>query len=77
VEWEVKKIRRMNQKALPEAMAKWSEPLSEDQWARPGEALKQQSKRVLELQKSDPKRPVTEIFARVSDEYEGKASMTA
>jgi hypothetical protein len=58
-------------------MAKWSEPLPEDQWARPSEALKQQSKRVLELQKSDPKRPVTEIFARVSDEYESKASMTA
>jgi hypothetical protein len=58
-------------------MAKWSEPLPEDQWARPSEALKQQSKRVLELHKADPNRPVTEIFARVSDEYEGKASMTA
>jgi hypothetical protein len=58
-------------------MAKWSEPLPEDQWARPSEALKQQSKRVLELHKADPNRPVTEIFAQVSDEYEGKASMTA
>jgi hypothetical protein len=61
----------------PEAMAKWSEPLPEDQWARPGEALKQQSKRVLELQKSDPKRPVTEIFAEVAGECSGQGSSRA
>jgi hypothetical protein len=77
VEWEVRKIRRMNRKALPEAMAQWSGPLPEDQWAKPSEELKQQSQRVLELQKAGPKRPVTEIFAQVSDEFEGKASMTA
>jgi hypothetical protein len=77
VEWEVRKIRRMNQKALPKAMAEWSKPLLEDQWVKPSEELKRQSKRVVELQKASPKRPVTEVFVQVSDEFAGKASMTA
>ena len=77
VEWEVRKIKRMSRKTLPRAMAEWSESLPEDQWARPSEELKRQSKRALELQKSDPQRPVTEVFARVSGEFSGKASMTA
>ncbi|MDY6816641.1 MAG: hypothetical protein SV598_12370, partial [Pseudomonadota bacterium] len=77
VDWEVKKIQKMSRRALPEAMQRWSEPLPEQQWARPSEELKRQSKRALELQKSDPQRPVTEVFARVSGEFSGKASMTA
>jgi hypothetical protein len=77
VEWEVRKIKRMSRKTLPRAMAEWSEPLPEDQWAKPSEELKRQSKRALELQEADPQRPVTEVFARVSKEFSGKASMTA
>lgn len=77
VEWEVRKIKRMTRKTLPKAMAEWSEPLPEDQWAKPSGELKHQSKRVLELQKADPQRPVTEIFAQVSEEFSGKAAMTA
>lgn len=77
VEWEVKKIKAMNRKALPEAMQRWSEPLPESEWAGPSEELKRQSKRVRELQKADPRRPLTEIFAQVSDEFTSKASMTA
>ncbi|MFN2360113.1 MAG: hypothetical protein ABR522_03395 [Marinobacter sp.] len=77
VEWEVKKIKRMSKKALPKAMVQWSEPLPEGEWARPSEELKRQRKRVLELQKAGPQKPVTEIFAQVSEEFEGKASMTA
>jgi len=77
VEWEVKKIKCMSNKALPRAMAQCSEPLPESQWARPSEELKRQSKRVEELQKADPGRPVTEVFAQVSEEVEDKASMTA
>ena len=77
VEWEVKKIKRMSRKTLPKTMAEWSEALPEDQWAKPSEELKRQSKRVLELQKANPQRPVTEIFAQVSEEFAGKASMTA
>ena len=64
VEWEVRKIKRMTRKTLPKAMAEWSEPLPEDQWTKPSKELKRQSKRVLELQKADPQRPVAEIFAQ-------------
>lgn len=77
VEWEVRKIRRMNQKALPEAMAAWSKPLPEGQWARPSEELRRQSRRVLELRKANPKRPVTEIFAQVTGECEPQSVMQA
>lgn len=77
VEWEVKKIKRMSQKTLPKAMAQWSEPLPEDQWARPSEELKRQSRRVLELQAADPSRPVLEIFAQVDEEFSRISSMTA
>ncbi|WP_150911584.1 hypothetical protein [Marinobacter halotolerans] len=77
VEWEVRKIKRMSRKTLPRAMAEWSEPLPEDQRARPSEELKRQSRRVLELQKADPQRPITEIFAQVSEEFSGEGSMIA
>jgi hypothetical protein len=68
VEWEVKKIKRMSQKTLPKAMSEWSEPLPEDQWAKPSDELKRQSRRVLELQQANPQRPIIEIFAQISEE---------
>ncbi len=77
VEWEVKKIERMSQKTLPKAMAQWSEPLPDDQCARPSEELKRLSRRVLELQKADPRRSVLEVFAQVDEEFAGTSSMTA
>lgn len=77
VEWEVKKIRKMNRRALPEPIQRWSEPLPENERARPSKELKRQSKRVLELQKADPQKPVTEIFAQVGEEFSSEASMIA
>ena len=77
VTWENAKLRRLSQKALPESMEAWSQPLSEDQWAKPSDELKRQSKRVLELHKADPQRPVTEIFAQVGEELSGEVSITA
>jgi len=68
VEWEVKKIKRMSQKTLPKAMSEWSEPLPEEQWAKPSDELKRQSKRVLELQLANPQRPIIKIFAQMSEE---------
>ena len=68
VEWEVKKIKRMSQKTLPKVMSQWSKPLPEDQWAKPSDELKRQSRRVLELQKSNPGKSTLEIFALVSQE---------
>ncbi|EDM49608.1 hypothetical protein [Marinobacter algicola] len=77
VVWENAKMRRLSQKALPESMEEWSQPLPESEWAQPSEKLKRQSRRVLELQKADPQKPATEIFAQVSEEFSGDASMTA
>ena len=77
VEWEVKKIKRMSRKSLPKSMAEWSESIPEDQWAKPSEELKRQSKRALELQKANPQRPMTDIFAQVGEEFSSEASMTA
>jgi len=77
VVWENAKLRRLSKKALPESMEKWSQPLPESEWAQPSEKLKRQSRRVLKLQKADPQKPVTEIFAQVSEEFSGDASMTA
>lgn len=77
VEWEVNKIKRMSGKTLPKAMADWSEPIPEEQWAKPSKELKCQSKRVLELLKANPQRPVTEIFAQVDEEFSTKTTMTA
>lgn len=70
VVWENAKLRRFSQKALPESMEKWSQPIPESEWAQPSEKLKRQSRRILELQKAHPQRPVTEIFAQVSEEGE-------
>ncbi len=77
VEWEGRKTKRNGPRSLPKAMVEWSESLPEDQWTKPSEELKRQSQRVLELQKADPRQPVTEIFAQVSEEFSGKSSMTA
>jgi len=77
VEWEVKKIKRMSQKTLPKVMSEWSESLSEDQWAKPSEELKRQSKRVLELQKAYSDKSTLEIFALVSEEASAEGGMTA
>ncbi|WP_415260592.1 hypothetical protein [Pseudomonas chlororaphis] len=65
VEWEVRRIARIGRKALPEAMRSWSEPLSEEQWAKPSDDLKRLSQRVKEMKKQKPLRSITEIFAEV------------
>lgn len=77
VVWENAKLRRLSQKALPESMETWSKSLPEREWTRPSEELKRQRKRVLELQKADPQRPVAEIFAQIDEEFSSEASMTA
>lgn len=77
VEWEVKNIKRMSRKTLPRAMSEWSDPLRENQWAKPSDELKRQSRRVLELQKAHPGKSTLEIFALVSEEAEAEGTMTA
>ncbi|UFQ02968.1 hypothetical protein KJY40_19380 [Pseudomonas fitomaticsae] len=65
VEWEVCRLERIGKQALPEVMRQWSEPLPEDQWAKPSEELLRLSEQVRQLQTRQPRRPITEIFAEV------------
>ncbi|WP_338801346.1 hypothetical protein V9L13_02340 [Pseudomonas sp. RSB 5.4] len=65
VEWEVRRLERIGKQALPEAMRQWSESLPEDQWAKPSEELLRLSEQVRQMQKRQPRRPITEIFAEV------------
>ncbi|MDR9752756.1 hypothetical protein RG836_14975 [Pseudomonas sp. SZMC_28357] len=64
-EWEVRRIHTMGQRALPEVMQQWSEPLPKDQWAKPSAELLRLSEYVRALHKRQPRRPITEIFAEV------------
>jgi hypothetical protein len=65
VEWEVRRLERIGKQALPDVMRQWSEPLPEDQWAKPSEELLRLSEQVRQMQKRQPHRPITEIFAEV------------
>ena len=65
VEWEVRRLEEIGKQALPDAMREWSEPLPENQWAKPSEELLRLSEQVRQLQKRQPRRPITEIFAEV------------
>ncbi|MHC8337089.1 hypothetical protein [Pseudomonas sp. HLT2-19-2] len=64
-EWEIRRLQKMGQQALPEAMRQWSEPLPKGQWAKPSEELLRLSAHVRALHKRQPRRPITEIFAEV------------
>jgi hypothetical protein len=65
VEWEVRRLERIGKQALPDVMREWSEPLPEDQWAKPSEELLRLSEQVRQIQRRQPHRPITEIFAQV------------
>ncbi|MBK5343341.1 hypothetical protein JFU48_18390 [Pseudomonas sp. TH49] len=65
VEWEVRRLGRIGKQTLPEVMREWSEPLPEDQWAKPSEELLRLSDQVRQMQKRQRHRPITEIFAEV------------
>ncbi|MCF4996888.1 hypothetical protein GIW70_14880 [Pseudomonas syringae] len=64
-EWEVRRLARIGKQTLPDVMREWSEPLPNAQWAKPSEALLRLSEQVRKLQKRQPRRPITEIFAEV------------
>ncbi|MFJ7314202.1 hypothetical protein ACIQVE_15835 [Pseudomonas sp. NPDC098747] len=69
VEWEVRRLERLGKQTLPEIMREWSEPLPEDQWAKPSEELLRLSEWVRQMQKRQPHRPITEIFAEVHRQH--------
>lgn len=77
VEWEAKKIKAMNRKALPETMRQWSEPLPESEWARPSEELENQRRQVLARIKAEPGKPVTQIYAEINRKQGSASSLSA
>ncbi|UZE14599.1 SoxR reducing system RseC family protein [Pseudomonas sp. B21-053] len=64
-EWEIRRIKAMGQKMLPEVMQRWSEPLPKAQWAKPSDDLLRMSEQVRRLHKRQPGRAITQIFAEV------------
>ncbi|MHC8407063.1 hypothetical protein [Pseudomonas sp. TMB3-21] len=64
-EWEIRRLAKMGERALPESMREWSQPLPREQWAKPSEELLSMSEQVRTLHKRQPRRPITEIFAEV------------
>jgi len=75
VEWEVKKIQKMNRRALPEAIQRWSEPLPENEWAKPSSTLKRLSQKVREKQRARPGRLAKEVVAEgYAEERDGVMS---
>jgi len=64
-EWEVRKVQRLNRRATPEAVLRWSEPLPESNWAQPSDTLKRLSRKVREKQRARPGRLPYEVFAEV------------
>jgi hypothetical protein len=65
VEWEVRRLERTGKQTLPNVMREWSEPLPKEQWAKPSAELLRLSELVRQMQKRQPHRPITEIFAEV------------
>ncbi len=64
-EWEIRRLAKMGERALPESMREWSQPLPREQWAKPSDELLSMSEQVRTLHKRQPRRPITEIFAEV------------
>jgi hypothetical protein len=67
-EWEVRRIKARGRAALPGSMRRWSEPLPKAQWAKPSVELLKMSEQVRALQKRQPRRSITQIFAEVQRE---------
>ncbi|AZT83380.1 hypothetical protein EHN06_07365 [Marinobacter sp. NP-4(2019)] len=64
-EWEVRKVQRLNRRATPKSVLRWSEPLPEAEWAKPSDAFKRLSQKVREKQQASPGRLPYEVFAEV------------
>ncbi|MFL1455458.1 hypothetical protein ACJO5Y_13550 [Marinobacter sp. GN3S48] len=76
-EWEVRKMQRLNRRATPEAVLRWSEPLPESEWTKPSDTFKRLSQKVREKQQANRGRLPYDVFAEVYAEEEDKASLSA
>lgn len=73
VERENRKLQRLLNRSLPSVMEDWSQPLPEDQWARPSDELNRLSRQVEAQLQADPGRLITDIYAEIYAE-EGTSS---
>ena len=61
-------LQRRPQTSIPKKMAEWSEPLPEDQWAKPSELLKRQSAAVKRIWSKKQQAPIATVFAQARQE---------
>jgi hypothetical protein len=64
-EWEIRRIKSIGRAVIPEAMQSWSQPLPEEQWARPSAELVRLSLAVKVLREKRPSQNLASRFAEV------------
>ncbi|OYD21023.1 hypothetical protein B6S09_17885 [Oceanimonas baumannii] len=69
-EWEIARVKRIQTREIPPAMAAWSQPLPAAQWAQPSAELRRQRERLTILRELYPQHSVFSLFtkARGTDE---------
>ena len=61
-EWNNKRLSRVKPNLLPADMVAWSQPLPEEQWAKPSEELTKLSEEVRRIRAHDPALPLEMVF---------------
>ena len=61
-EWDNKRLSKMRPNLLPAEMVEWSQPLPEEQWAKPSEELTRLSEEVRTIREQDPALPIEMVF---------------
>jgi len=66
-EWEIRRIKSIGRAVVPEAMQRWSEPLSPEQWAKPSAELLRLSKAVKTLREQKPDQNLAARFTEAQE----------
>ncbi len=64
-EWEIRRIKAIGRRVVPDAMQAWSAPLPEEQWAKPSEELTRMSEAARALSRKKPELPIATRFSMV------------
>ncbi len=62
-EWEIRRIKAIGRRVVPDSMQAWSAPLPEEQWAKPSEELTRMSASVKALHAQHPQMPLAQRLA--------------
>ncbi len=62
-EWDNKRLSKTRPNLLPADMVAWSQPLPEEQWAKPSEELTKLSEEVRRIRAHDPALPLEVVFS--------------